>query len=43
MAKKVKASFALKITGSDGVVNEYVVDLKEGNGSFTKGPGLCYY
>ena len=39
MAKKVKASFLLKITGTDGVVNEYLVDLKEGSGSFTKGTG----
>ncbi|KAL5486546.1 hypothetical protein EMCRGX_G019043 [Ephydatia muelleri] len=39
LVKKVKASFLLKITGSDGVVNEYLVDLKEGNGSFAKGTG----
>lgn len=43
MAKKVKGSFLFKITGDDGTVHEWLVDLKTGNGSVTKGNGMCLY
>lgn len=39
LVKKVKGSFLFKITGSDGTVGEWLVDLKTGNGSVTKGQG----
>ena len=37
--KKIKGSFLFKITGGDGKVHEWLVDLKSGNGSVTKGTG----
>lgn len=39
MVKKIKGSFLFKITGSDGKVVEWLVDLKNGNGTVTKSPG----
>lgn len=38
--RKVKGTFYFKITGSDGTVQEWLVDLKNGNGSVTKNPGM---
>ncbi|XP_019851926.1 PREDICTED: non-specific lipid-transfer protein-like [Amphimedon queenslandica] len=40
MVKKIKGSFLFKITGGDGKVHEWLVDLKSGSGSVTKGTGL---
>ena len=40
MVKKIKGSFLFKITGSDGKVVEWLVDLKNGNGTVTKSPGM---
>ena len=37
--KKVRGSYLFKITGDDGTVLEWLVDLKNGNGSVTKSPG----
>ena len=37
--KKVRGSYLFKITGEDGTVLEWLVDLKNGNGSVTKSPG----
>ena len=39
MVKKVRGSYLFKVTGSDGTVVEWLVDLKNGNGSVTKSPG----
>lgn len=39
LVRKVKGTFYFKITGSDGTVQEWLVDLKNGNGSVTKNPG----
>ena len=39
LVKKVKGSFLFKITGSDGTVHTWLVDLKKGNGSIEKGSG----
>lgn len=39
LVKKVRGSYLFKITGSDGTVVEWLVDLKNGNGSVTKSPG----
>ena len=41
--KKVRGSYLFKITGSDGTVVEWLVDLKNGNGSVTKSPGDCIH
>lgn len=40
MAKKIKGSFLFKITGSDGKVHEWLVDLKSPPGTVTRGTGL---
>lgn len=37
--KKIKGSFLFKIKGSDGKVQEWLVDLKSAPGSVTKGSG----
>lgn len=39
MVKKIKGSFLFKIKGSDGKVQEWLVDLKSPPGSVTKGTG----
>ena len=39
MVKKIKGSFLFKITADDGTVHEWLIDLKSGNGSVTKGSG----
>ena len=39
--KKVRGSYLFKVTGSDGTVVEWLVDLKNGSGSVTKSPGDC--
>ena len=36
---KIKGSYVFKITGSDGTVQEWLVDLKSGSGSIKKGSG----
>ena len=38
--KKIKGSFLFKIRGSDGKVQEWLVDLKSAPGSVTKGTGM---
>ena len=38
--KKVKGSFLFKVKGSDGSIHEWLIDLKSGNGSMKKGPGI---
>lgn len=38
--KKIKGSFLFKIKGSDGKVQEWLVDLKSAPGSVTKGSGM---
>ena len=40
LVKKVKGSFLFKVTASDGSVHEWLIDLKKGNGSVTKSPGV---
>ncbi len=37
--KKVKGIYLFKIKGSDGAVTEWKIDLKNGTGAVTKGPG----
>ena len=39
LVKKIKGSFLFKIKGSDGKVEEWLVDLKSAPGSVTKGTG----
>ena len=39
LVKKVRGSYLFKVTGSDGTVVEWLVDLKNGSGSVTKSPG----
>ena len=39
MVRKIKGSFLFKITGSDGQVQEWLVNLKTLPGSVTKGKG----
>ena len=39
LVKKIKGSFLFKIKGSDGKVEEWLVDLKSVPGSVTKGTG----
>ena len=39
LVKKVRGSYLFKITGSNGNVVDWLVDLKNGNGSVTKSPG----
>ena len=39
--KKIKGSFLFKIKGSDGKVQEWLVDLKSAPGSVTKGSGTA--
>ena len=41
--KKIKGSYLFKISGSDGSVVEWLVDLKSGSGSVTKSPGTTTY
>lgn len=37
--KKVKGTFLFKVTGDNNKIVEWLVDLKNGNGSVTKNPG----
>ena len=39
--KKIRGSYLFKVSGDDGTVVEWLVDLKSGSGSVTKSPG-CY-
>ncbi len=39
LVKKVKGSFLFKVTGDNGKVVEWLIDLKTGKGSITKSPG----
>ena len=39
LVKKVKGTYLFKVTGDDGKIVEWLVDLKTGNGSVTKNPG----
>ena len=41
LVKKVKGTYLFKITGDNGNTVEWLVDLKNGNGSVTKNPGVC--
>ena len=40
LVKKVKGSYLFKIKGSDGNVQEWLLDLKSGEGSLKKGTGF---
>lgn len=39
MVKKIKGTYLFKIKGGDGTTKEWLVNLKTGTGSVTKGPG----
>jgi len=39
LVKKIRGSFLFKVTASDGSLHQWLVDLKNGNGSVTKEPG----
>ena len=41
LVKKVRGSFLFKVTASDGSLHQWLVDLKNGNGSVTKEPGMA--
>ncbi len=43
LVKKVKGIYIFKIKTSDGSVTEWKIDLKNGTGSVTKGPGDYLY
>lgn len=38
--KKIKGSYLFKVTGDNGKTVEWLIDLKSGNGSVTKNPGV---